>query len=338
MLIPIQAIALIQGIVLLIFLIKKRRSYEKISFLLLFLTILSVLLFLLGDDDNSLFFKGKDLFLFDSSLFVTFLLLFIKYHRNDGIFKRLDLIYFLPNFIYFSLELYEIYFTDNNIIIETLEILVTLTFLFYLIYAVYLIKKLNKPTYFYYILIPLVIFQGISSTSELFQFDETVFFSSNNLNTVLLLLNSFLFYFLTFLLLNNKENTLLAMKPKKKYTNSSLSEKEIQSYKKQIELALNEKEIYLDRNLDLQKFADELNISKTQLSEIISKGHGKTFNDLINFYRVKKFEELIIKPEYKSYSILGVAEIAGFNSKTTFNNAFKKVNGITPSQFKKSKE
>jgi AraC-like DNA-binding protein len=41
-------------------------------------------------------------------------------------------------------------------------------------------------------------------------------------------------------------------------------------------------------------------------------------------------------PEYQSHTVLGIALDAGFNSKSSFNNAFKKITGKTPSEFKKA--
>ena len=38
---------------------------------------------------------------------------------------------------------------------------------------------------------------------------------------------------------------------------------------------------------------------------------------------------------YNDYSLLGIALDSGFNSKTAFNRVFKKIAGMTPSEFKK---
>ena len=56
----------------------------------------------------------------------------------------------------------------------------------------------------------------------------------------------------------------------------------------------------------------------------------------INGYRVKEAKHLLKLKTYNKYSIEGIARNVGFNSKSSFNNAFKRFTGLTPSQYKKS--
>ena len=54
-------------------------------------------------------------------------------------------------------------------------------------------------------------------------------------------------------------------------------------------------------------------------------------------YRVEKAIEIIEKSEKKEYTIQQIYFEVGFNTKSSFNTAFKKHTGLTPSEFKKSK-
>lgn len=92
--------------------------------------------------------------------------------------------------------------------------------------------------------------------------------------------------------------------------------------------------LFLDANLTLDKVADELNISKSHLSRIINSELGNGFPDYINALRVKEAKRYLTNPEFSNYTLVAIGLEAGFNSKTTFNNAFKKSTGITPSEFK----
>ena len=76
----LQIVALIQGIFLILVLFSKRESYKKPTLVLLLCSIASILLFLIGDDQNNLISKDVDWFFFDTSLFITFLFLFVKYY------------------------------------------------------------------------------------------------------------------------------------------------------------------------------------------------------------------------------------------------------------------
>jgi AraC-like DNA-binding protein len=55
----------------------------------------------------------------------------------------------------------------------------------------------------------------------------------------------------------------------------------------------------------------------------------------VNSYRIEAFKELVAQPENKKLTLLGLAFECGFNSKSTFNDVFKKSTGKTPSQYAK---
>jgi len=57
------------------------------------------------------------------------------------------------------------------------------------------------------------------------------------------------------------------------------------------------------------------------------------FNDCINKYRIEAIKNSFINGEHKKSTLLGIAFDCGFNSKATFNRAFKKNTGKTPKEF-----
>lgn len=91
---------------------------------------------------------------------------------------------------------------------------------------------------------------------------------------------------------------------------------------------------FLDNLLSLETLANELRISTSQLSKVINEQSSKNFNQLINEYRVDYSKELLKNKEYDLYTITSIALESGFNSKSTFYNAFKKHTGVTPTQFR----
>ena len=115
----------------------------------------------------------------------------------------------------------------------------------------------------------------------------------------------------------------------------TLSEKTDVYYQNLMALMENKKS-YLNPDLNLKILADELNISSGYLSQIINKNEEKNFFEFINTYRVNAVIEKFKDPKLAHLSILGIAYEAGFKSKSTFNAAFKKIKGQTPSAFKKA--
>lgn len=97
---------------------------------------------------------------------------------------------------------------------------------------------------------------------------------------------------------------------------------------------LNTREIFRDENLNLKKLASLADVSTHQLSEFINTQYNKNYSNFINEFRINKARKLILeKPEF---TIIAIAYEVGFKSKSSFNDAFLKITGITPSQFKKN--
>ena len=97
---------------------------------------------------------------------------------------------------------------------------------------------------------------------------------------------------------------------------------------------MTEKKIFLDPALNLTSFAEWIDIAPYQLSKLINERFGKSFTNLINEYRVNEFIDRLNDPSYKDHSIYGIALDSGFKSKSSFNSAFKKITGKTPSEYK----
>ena len=97
-----------------------------------------------------------------------------------------------------------------------------------------------------------------------------------------------------------------------------------------------EKKSYLDSELTLSNLAKDINMSRTQLSQLINDGLGENFYDFINKYRVEEVKRLMTDPQAKNFNLLGIALEAGFKSKSTFNLIFKRFTGLTPTEYRKN--
>ncbi len=93
--------------------------------------------------------------------------------------------------------------------------------------------------------------------------------------------------------------------------------------------------IFNDPDLKLRSLAADLGVTPHHLSMIINGRFGQSFSDFINQQRVEEFIRRLNNPQYAHYSLYGLALEVGFNSKSAFNAAFKKITGKTPSDFRK---
>lgn len=97
--------------------------------------------------------------------------------------------------------------------------------------------------------------------------------------------------------------------------------------------ALEHQKIFLNPELTLVELSKQLNTNASVLSKVINKGFGQNFNDLINQYRINIVISAIEMGLHKKQTLLSIAFDSGFNSKATFNRAFKKVTNYTPIEY-----
>lgn len=93
-------------------------------------------------------------------------------------------------------------------------------------------------------------------------------------------------------------------------------------------------ECFLNPNFSLDQLSEQIKINRTSLSEEINKNAKQNFNDFVNSFRVSKSKLLLKDSEYENYTIDAIGLECGFNSKSTFYSAFKKVTNTTPAAFR----
>lgn len=120
-----------------------------------------------------------------------------------------------------------------------------------------------------------------------------------------------------------------------KYRKSPLTRSELIQYKMKLESYLSSEKKYLDPDITLGDIADDLSLSRHILSQVINQAFKMNFFNLINFYRIEEAKKTILKAGKNKTNFLQIAFACGFNSKATFNSAFKKFVKQTPSQFRK---
>ncbi len=108
---------------------------------------------------------------------------------------------------------------------------------------------------------------------------------------------------------------------------------ELESQKEKLEQYVRDEKPFLKPDLSLQELATALGTNTSVLSRLINQGFDQNFNDFINAYRVEVFKEKLLEPGKQHLTLLAIALDCGFNSKATFNRAFRKVTGQSPSEY-----
>ena len=100
-------------------------------------------------------------------------------------------------------------------------------------------------------------------------------------------------------------------------------------------LVLYEK-MYLESDLSLSKLSEQMGSSKQQISAAINEYAQRNFNDYINYFRIQDAKKMLLDGHGDKFTISSIAYDTGFSSLSSFNGAFKKFEGVTPSAFRKS--
>ena len=98
---------------------------------------------------------------------------------------------------------------------------------------------------------------------------------------------------------------------------------------------MEEDTIFLERKLTIHQVAGKLNSNSKYISHVLNTDFNQNFTSFINTYRIKKAQELLADHSNRNLTIEVIAEMSGFNSKSTFNTAFKNICKRTPSAFRK---
>jgi len=110
---------------------------------------------------------------------------------------------------------------------------------------------------------------------------------------------------------------------------------EVNEWKEKIERCFREHKPYLDPALTLKQLASQLGTNSSVLSKAINSGFGKNFNDFINSYRIEEVKKQLEANVHEQQTLISIAMDCGFNSKPTFNRAFKKLLGQSPREYLK---
>lgn len=119
-----------------------------------------------------------------------------------------------------------------------------------------------------------------------------------------------------------------------KANKQQIDDSRFEEVKVKLDTLIHNDKIHLQPSLTIGQLAKKSGYPEYLISLFINRIHNMSFRDYINDLRISEAKTLLLDSENK-LSILDIAYECGFNSKSTFNSAFKKITHQTPSQFKR---
>ena len=105
---------------------------------------------------------------------------------------------------------------------------------------------------------------------------------------------------------------------------------------KELEVLIQKEKLFQKPDLSLNQVALAMQVHPNQLSALINQHFQKNFREFINTYRIENAKMLLLDPDAERWTIEAIAAESGFQSRSAFYQAFKMIEGVTPTQFKKS--
>jgi AraC-like DNA-binding protein len=271
-------------------------------------------------------------------------------------FSRKDLLFFIPSAIYVAFRLilfaqnveFKGWFNANyylplvNPFVFVTETLWNVAFLYFAIkhyrkYRAWLDENFSdtEKIKFDWLRNFLYVFTFVFILSAIFDFTDSFIFKLSYIQYFYFeLVLAFVTYYLAVAGYLRSKTIELEFTPKTEENESKkslLQEKELGKLKSKLQNLMEVEKIYLEPNLTLTDLSRQLGVNSTVLSYTINNGFGKNFNDFVNEFRITEVKEKLKNAD--DSTLLGIALDSGFNSKATFNRAFKKFTGVSPKEF-----
>ena len=147
---------------------------------------------------------------------------------------------------------------------------------------------------------------------------------------------------------NQIEDTLIEMEQKQEetmeaqevseveYQKVKVSEEESQIILKKMEDYMVHEHAYRNPDLKRSDIAEAIGTSVVKLSLVLNQQLNKSYYAYVNHFRLEEFKRLIDEGEYKRYTVTALSEQCGFK-RTSFFSTFRKVEGMTPAEYLKTK-
>lgn len=118
-----------------------------------------------------------------------------------------------------------------------------------------------------------------------------------------------------------------------KYATSRIEKIDVDRVLERLKDLMENQKVFCDEDISLSRLADELDINPYQLSQILNERLNRNFNTYINDYRIRESEVYLLEDAKRS--VMSISFAVGFNTVTSFYNAFDRIHHMTPAQYRK---
>ena len=94
-------------------------------------------------------------------------------------------------------------------------------------------------------------------------------------------------------------------------------------------------EYYLNPKASINGLSQIVGFSSNYVSQVINQKLGISFPELLTKHRIEKAKE-ILSDNSRNVKIEEIAYSLGYNSKSTFHSAFKRITGKTPAEYRQN--
>ena len=137
------------------------------------------------------------------------------------------------------------------------------------------------------------------------------------------------------LFLKNKELLEKGNKTYKKGEGIEIAESLQNEIIQKLNSELEENKTHLRNDITLHSLSKILGTNSSYLSKIIQLNYNSNFSTYLNKCRILEAQKMILDKKYGNYTIDAISQECGYNSKSTFNKAFKDFTGLTPKEYKR---
>ena len=121
-----------------------------------------------------------------------------------------------------------------------------------------------------------------------------------------------------------------------KYKSSHLSDEDKEQLLSRIQEVMENSDEIFSPEFSLERLAMLSDSKSKYVSQVINEYYEQNFNNFLNSFRIKEAcKRMGNLDNYGNYTIEAISESVGFKSRSTFVTSFKRITGLTPSQYQR---